>query len=377
MNEAEYSVALPLPATVARRLPDALYQRSISAGLTRALGRAGEHREISVDSIRAVIFSDHHRGRGDGADDFRCCEEAYAAALGWYLQAGYELWLLGDVEELWENGPEAVLERYEEILRLEREFGPRLVRFFGNHDMAWRDARTRSRYLDRWLQRAPVHESMTVVVTDGRERIARLVLLHGHQGTLDSGNFLVAPFARLAVRFVWARLQRLLRFPSTSPASDAVLRSKHDRAMERWADGHRERIVLVAGHTHRPVFPDERAPDRAKELREAEEDYIQSSGDDRIRKRAKRQLALVRAMRAEPRPALEGSRPCYFNTGCCSFGDGDVTGLELAEGKVRLVRWLADDGTAKPKCLAKGDMRQLFGRLSGDPPDRARAVEVP
>ncbi len=40
---------------------------------------------------------------------------------------------------------------------------------------------------------------------------------------------------------------------------------------------------------------------------------------------------------------------CYFNTGCCSFDDGDCTGLEIAEGKTRLVRWPDDDGNPKKK----------------------------
>ena len=35
------------------------------------------------------------------------------------------------------------------------------------------------------------------------------------------------------------------------------------------------------------------------------------------------------------------SPPCYFNTGCCSFPDGDITGLEIADGMIRLVRWPA------------------------------------
>ena len=30
---------------------------------------------------------------------------------------------------------------------------------------------------------------------------------------------------------------------------------------------------------------------------------------------------------------------CYFNTGCCRFDDGDITGLELEDGRLRLVKW--------------------------------------
>jgi hypothetical protein len=37
--------------------------------------------------------------------------------------------------------------------------------------------------------------------------------------------------------------------------------------------------------------------------------------------------------------------PCYFNTGCCSFGDGDITGLEISDGEIRLVRWPCEPET--------------------------------
>jgi hypothetical protein len=366
-------MALAFPSPIARRLPNALYERIIRGGLNRAFDRTCECRTVDIHELRAVIFSDHHRGRGDGADDFRRCEQAYAAALGWYLEAGHELWLLGDVEELWENRPRDVLERYGDILRLEREFGPRLVRFFGNHDMAWRDEGTRAKFLDRWLRRAPVHESMTVVLThEGRPR-ARLFLLHGHQGTLDSGNFLVVPFSRLIVRFVWGTLQRAIGFASTSPATDAVLRGQHDRAMELWADRHPERIILFAGHTHRPVFPGTEAPDRAAEVRAAEDAYHDAvaNSTDVPAARAARELAVVRALRADRVWPPNGERPCYFNAGCCSFGDGDVTGLELSDGKVRLVRWLDDNGRPVAQCLAKKDLRELLEDLTGVAPTTA------
>jgi calcineurin-like phosphoesterase family protein len=360
-------MSVAFPSLIARRLPRSLYRRSIRGGLNRALKRTRERRTVDVHELRAVIFSDHHRGRGDGADDFRRCEQAYAAALGWYLEAGYELWLLGDVEELWENRPRDVLERYGDILRLEREFAPRLVRFFGNHDMAWRNEGTRAKYLDRWLRHVPVRETLTLVLTHEGQPRARLFLLHGHQGTLDSGNLLVVPFSRLIVRFVWGTLQRAIGFASTSPATDAVLRGAHDSAMEQWADDHPERIILLAGHTHRPVFPGTEAPDRAAEARAAEATYHEAvaNGEGIPAARAARELARVRTLRVDRALPPKGTRPCYFNTGCCSFGDGDVTGLELADGKVRLVRWLDDNGRPAAQCLAEADLSELFEQLAG------------
>ncbi len=362
-----------LPAFVVRRFGENAYRRRIAKGLSDAWERADE-RSVELSQLRAVVFSDHHRGRGDGADDFRRCEEAYRAALGWYAEEepNFELWLLGDVEELWENRPQSVLNRYRAVLGLEREFGGRLWRFYGNHDMAWKRAENVRRFLgDRLPAGTKVREALRVVITDAGKPVGTLFLVHGHQGTIDSGHFLVAPISRFVVRFLWATLQRARGFANTSPATDSVLRSKHDRAMAAWADAHEERLVMIAGHTHHPVFPGTMPPDLQAEVERAEEAYRVAvrDGDDAHAFRAALELARARADRDEPYepPMLE--RPCYFNSGCCSFGDGDVTGLEFRDGEVRLVRWPADDGAASPQELEPPlQLSTVFSGVTGDTP---------
>ena len=32
-------------------------------------------------------------------------------------------------------------------------------------------------------------------------------------------------------------------------------------------------------------------------------------------------------------------KPTYFNSGCCCFPDGDITGIEIDNGYMRLVKW--------------------------------------
>jgi len=107
----------------------------------RALSKAFYHSEtIDVDDdFRLIIFSDHHRGRRDGADDFVPCEKTYTTALQYYLDNHYELCLLGDVEEFWENPFWIVMKKYKEILLLEKQFHLRtkLYRIWGNHDDYW------------------------------------------------------------------------------------------------------------------------------------------------------------------------------------------------------------------------------------------------
>lgn len=361
---------MAIPALFSRRLPQGLYARAISKGLNDAYAAAYERAPIDVRSLRAVVFSDHHRGRGDGADDFARCEGAYAAALGWYLEQGYELWLLGDVEELWEDRPGRVLKHYEAILELESEFGDRLLRFYGNHDMAWQRTANVEAHLAGYLPGTAVHEAMKVTIVDGGRPLVRLFMVHGHQGTIDSGNFLVLPFSRFVVRFGWGTLQRWRKFANTSPATDAVLRSKHDRAMAAWADRHPERIVLIAGHTHHPVFANTKPPDRKAEAAKEEEAYraALAAGKGVARARAARELAAMRARREQEHDPIHLERPSYYNTGCCSFGDGDVTGLELADGEIRLVRWLNDAGRPEPERLERVSVRDTVNCLTGATP---------
>src|SRR5882672_5984825 len=116
---------------------------------------------------RIVVFSDHHRGIGDGADDFRHCERAYTAALGFYLESGYRLLLLGDTEELWETThPAKIFRRYEDVLALEREFAQRggLVRFWGNHDDRWAHPDAVRKELRPVIGAAPMYEALRLHV---------------------------------------------------------------------------------------------------------------------------------------------------------------------------------------------------------------------
>ena len=94
-----------------------------------------------------IIFSDQHKGQGDGADDFQRCKPAYHAALGYYHSAGYSLVLLGDVEELWEGRPRKVIKTYRDTLTLEGKFadGGNLFRIVGNHDDFWNENTVRKR----------------------------------------------------------------------------------------------------------------------------------------------------------------------------------------------------------------------------------------
>jgi len=347
------------------------YRQQVKDGLDAAFDGDTAEREFASERDPLVIFSDHHRGARDGADDFWRCERSYHAALGYYLEQGYRLVLLGDVEELWENKPEQPIRAYRSTLELEREFDVqgRLERFWGNHDDAWRHESEVEKHLRPRFPKLIVREALKLRVTEGGQRVGLIFLVHGHQGTLDSDRLSV--FSRLAVRYVWRPIQRRFKMASTTPARDFQLRALHDDAMFRWALGRRDaKPVLIAGHTHRPVFstPEstpERLPDAvADALRQ-----LRAQGGTRD------QLADLRAelelVRTPPfgEPPKEMPVPCYFNTGCCSFGDGDVTGLELADGEIRLVRWVNDEYEPRKKQLAEPrKLREVFAEVDAATP---------
>ncbi len=319
------------------------YERRIAKGLDRVFRRA-EERQIELDLARCVILSDQHKGTRDGADDFRICERAYNSALDYYLKDNFTLYALGDVEELWKYRPRNVLRAYANSLQRDATFhrNGRYVRFFGNHDDEWSARRAVRRHLAPiFHSHIDVSEGLRLAVASGGKTLGTAFLAHGHQGKLFSDR--LRPIAKTVVRYIWRPIQRLTRIPSTTPATDFTLRDRHDRAMWAWAAA-KSKVVLVAGHTHRPVFMSQSLflllQQRVTVLRQQQgpnapppheiERWQSLLEWAQLRDTLPLQLSTATA----PAP-----RPCYFNSGCCCFCDGEVTGIEIVEGQIRLVRW--------------------------------------
>jgi len=127
------------------------YKEEINKGLDRAYGslKPDDKIKLELNEARIIIFSDHHKGIRDGADDFLFCEKAYNAALGYYLESGYTLVVLGDVEELWECRPSPVVKAYASTFALEAEFHSKncYYRIYGNHDDYWFESGTMNKHL--------------------------------------------------------------------------------------------------------------------------------------------------------------------------------------------------------------------------------------
>lgn len=295
---------------------------------------------LEVKSLKWVVFSDHHRGRRDGADDFSRCEPAYINALNHYYDKGYTLVLLGDVEEFWENPFRKVINSYAEVLSLEKKFYDegRMIKLWGNHDDDWQFPLFINSKLKKYFPKIVAHEGVSVQLKSEGENLGQILLLHGHQGTKSSDKF--AGISKFFVRYFWRYIQIIFKVPLSSPSNDMGLKSKHDKEMYEWAKSKTKQVV-VCGHTHQPVFLSRTHLD---ELEIKKKEVLKNSGEN-LEEEEIQKVKEIEATKDSLKGAThlnvsnENISPCYFNTGCCSFSDGDITGLEFIDSGINLVKW--------------------------------------
>jgi len=348
------------PAKKPAELPG---QSRIERALDRTLIRARRQATIPLDPHhRYVIFSDHHKGAGDEADDFAKCADTYLKALVEYNQQGFTLIILGDSEELWENQIAEVMQTYPEVFAAEGRFYPnRYIRLVGNHDNAWEIETNIRRYLDPYFPGINFYHGLVFRYQNGSEVSGEILLAHGQQGTLDADVFDFLPPRILPL---YRLFQNLTGLGHTSPSRDDCLRGQHDTMMYRWASK-QSKLLLIAGHTHRPVWSSrthlEKLLGQFNELLALEP--AQRSGDFELQAE---QLKAEIEKRAEKEPPCNDTiktRPCYFNTGCCRFDDGDITGIELEDGELRLVKWGRQMGEIQRSELEKAPLSKIFANL--------------
>lgn len=303
------------------------YHEVVAKRLTEVYTKTSPPQGRELADLRVILFSDLHKGQRDGADDFQQCERAYLAALDHYWSQGYELLLLGDVEELWECWPEPVIRAYRPVLQSEQRFAEasapeRFARLVGNHDDMWYDERQVEQHLGPYLGGHKIVEGLRLQVHEQGLPLGELFLVHGHQGTADSDFF--GWFSKQVVRYVWRPIQRAFDIKTSTPSNNFALRQAHELAMYAYAAS-RPGLVLIAGHTHHPVWE---GLGFEQAVHEMEHRGVQMPVDP---------AWMQEQMRGSV--SLPGKKPCYFNTGCCSYADKSITGIEIADGEIRLVRW--------------------------------------
>ncbi|MFZ2488212.1 MAG: metallophosphoesterase [Anaerolineae bacterium] len=327
------------------------YDQAVAKRLNEVFNSAVIDEGREVDALRLVVLSDLHKGQRDGADDFAACERTYLAATEQYWQDDFELLLLGDIEELWENWPHEVLPHYTSVLNQERLFAEtslprRYRRFVGNHDDLWYDSAAVQQNLAPYLAGQPVLESLRILVQEDGHPLGQLFLIHGHQGS--PLNETLAGLSAWVVRHVWRPIQRLLNIRTSTPSTNFALRQQHELAMFNFAASRRG-MVLIAGHTHHPVW-------QGLGLRQALE---QAPGHAPLTQLDPAWLG----EQVQGSVALPGSKPSYFNSGCCCYSDGSITGLELADGEIRLVRWTATPAPLRA-VLFSAPLRSVFATVA-------------
>jgi hypothetical protein len=189
-----------------------------------------------------------------------------------------------------------------------------------------------------------------------------MLLLHGHQGTFFSDK--LARLSRIVVRYLWRPFQRLTNISLNTPAKDWQLRQGHNLALYQWSEKH-EKLVLIAGHTHRPVFKSRSHEAKLRELLEDAKTKLKAKAGDPVLveevSQCAAELEWVRSQQRQvPREAkpVELQKPSYFNTGCCCFTDGDITGIEIAGGRIALIRWPNEDAEPRPHLLEDADLEK-------------------
>ena len=309
-------------------------------------GKKGFVIPFEVNTGKFILFSDQHKGAKDGADDFMLAESNYLAALSHYHREGFHLICLGDCEELWENTLTLVKKNNSLSFEAEKKFAQRntFTKIFGNHDLEWEINPMAEKHLKE-LYDAPVVVLEAVILQYSiHGKSMRIFCTHGHQGDLQSdGNW----FSKFFISKIWAPLQAYLRINPNTPAYNVTLKTEHNNIMYEWSSQQRD-LLLITGHTHQPVFE---SLTHLERLQREEARKLATSGPDHSSKNPS---------------AIDFSKvkPTYFNTGCCCYNDGDITGIEIADGCIRLVKWEDQDEKSVRVELEKISFEQLTTQLS-------------
>ena len=315
------------------------------------------------ENSRIIIFSDHHRGAKNGADDFMKAETSYLAALDYYFENKFQYISLGDSEELWENTLSQVKKNNTLTFEAEKRFilKDKFFKVFGNHDLYWDNSPIASQQLkaiygkklrvfegiilekdnkEEHTQKEKTNNPFSIfkIKSDLEDEVLPIAncpltifLTHGHQGDASSdGNW----FSKFFVANIWAPLQSYLRINFNTPAYDEDLKTAHNLIMYEWSAKYKS-LILITGHTHQPVFESLTHPEKLyKQLGDA----IKANRTDEVKQFEEEIKRRGRDYKTTPAQYLT-MKPSYFNSGCCCYRDGDITGIEITYEKISLVKW--------------------------------------
>ena len=229
---------------------------------------------------------------------------------------------------------------------------------FGNHDLFWKNDPFAPIYLkDLFGTEVPVYEGVVLHTTVGGKAI-RIFCTHGHQGDEMSDGYW---FSKFFVSRIWAPLQAFVNINPNTPAYDNGLKTVHNVLMQQWSAAQKA-LLLITGHTHQPVFESLTHLERLYRRLQ----FAQKAGNLQGVALLEHEIQLRRQEYKSVSEDYLSLQPAYFNTGCCCFSDGDITGIEIAEASLRLVQWRKVDGVPQRQVLEETLLADLL-----------RAVEEP
>jgi UDP-2,3-diacylglucosamine pyrophosphatase LpxH len=290
---------------------------SVYNSLTKAYENCTDIIELDK-TPKLAIFSDLHRGVGDGADDFFHNRLIFSYALYHYYKNGFTYVELGDGDELYENKWLVdIVKVHGDIFEMLNAFHNehRFYYVVGNHNIQMGNP--------KWLRTALIGARTycpdlfkNIRIYNSLKLGNRIFMVHGHQGDCINDTF--APLGRFWVRSLWRPLQAVAGFKDpTRPAENEKKRNKLEAAILGWARD--KGILVIAGHTHRPMFSALSKQDR--------------------------------------RFGYKKEKPYYFNCGS-GVHPRCVTGLEIQDNTIALVKWHVVADPEKEGCLRV--IRQVF-----------------
>ena len=235
------------------------------------------------DHSRLVFFSDLHRGDGSRADAFAQNEELFIQALRHYYRKGFTYVEVGDGDELWQNRRLGAVKRaHRRTFDMLHTFAAenRLHLIFGNHDIQG--------FQRRRMKKDGLTADEGLILHHARTD-QEIFVVHGHQVDFKSDG--IYRISRFVIRHVWRHIQNLGFTDVASTMEESRNRGTLRQRVSEWIETHKK--MVICGHTHTPKTP---------------------------------QL---------------GDVP-YFNAGSGVF-DGYITGLEIQNGEIALVKWLRSE----------------------------------
>ncbi len=248
------------------------------------------------DSSKIVLMSDCHRGDGNWGDNFLGNQNLFFGALEFYYKKGFTYIELGDGDELWENRKiNRIISIHSDAFWIMSKFyrEGRFYMLYGNHDEVkkyknFSKNNLRSFYSESIKKRVAFFPNLKIregLILKYKGSDNLIFLTHGHQ--VDFLNYNLWKLSRFLVRYLWRPLELTGVRDPTSAAENHIRKDKLEKKLMEWTK--KQKHILIAGHTHRPVFP-------------------------------------------------QVNEPFYFNDGCCVH-PRCITAIEIENGAITLVKW--------------------------------------